>query len=76
MQKRSLKLYFATSIFTLLLASFSFAGNGQCPLTEPPPEGDGFTSAPVIANTNISVESTYQYLKGFWELFTQQTDLS
>lgn len=76
MQKSSLKLYFATLIFTMALASFAFAGNDHCPLTEPPPsEEGGRVTVPVIVDTNPSVKSTYQFLKRFWEILAQNTDL-
>jgi len=78
MRRSSLKLYLYTLILTLSLASFSFAGDSHCPLTDPPPptegEGDRVT-APVIVDTNPSVNGTYQFLKGFWEFLTQSTDL-
>jgi hypothetical protein len=69
MQKSSIKLYFATVLFTLTLASFTFAGDGQCPLVSPPPPVPGHESTPVIVNTNPTVGSSYQFLKRFWELF-------
>ena len=77
MQKSSLKLYFATFLFTLTLASFGFAGDGHCPLTEPPPtEGEsGRVTVPIIVDTNPTVKSSYQFLKGFWEILAQNTDL-
>jgi hypothetical protein len=76
MQRSSLKLYFATLLLILSLTSFGFAGNIQCPLTDPPPptEGEGGPEL-VISNTNPSVNSTYQFLKGFWEFLAQSTDL-
>ena len=76
MQKSSLKLYFIAFLLTLTLASFGFAGEGQCPLAPPPPgEGEGRATAPVIVDTNPTVKSSYQFLKGFWELLAQNTDL-
>jgi hypothetical protein len=75
MQKGSLKLYFATFLLTLILASFSLAGDVHCPLTEPPPDEGGRASVPVIVNANPTVKDTYQFLKGFWEIFAQSTDL-
>jgi hypothetical protein len=41
MQKSFFKLYVITFLFILALASFGFAGNGQCPLTDDPPPVDG-----------------------------------
>ena len=73
MQKGSLKLYFAALIFTLTLVSFGFAGNGQCPFIDPPPTGEGEHAT--VVDTHPSVKSTYQFLKGFWELLAQNTDL-
>jgi hypothetical protein len=76
MQKSSLKLYFATFLFTLSLASFTFAGEVHCPLTDPPPPppGDGDTGRiAVVINPDSSVKDNYQFLTGFWELFTFNT---
>ena len=75
MQKSSLKLYLMTLIFTLAMASFTFAGEVHCPIAPPPPDEDGRGSTPVIVNTNPSEGSSYQLLKGFWEFLTQNTDL-
>ncbi len=75
MQKSSLKLYVRTLLLTLLLASFSFAGNDQCPVAPPPPDEGGRGSTPVIVKTNPSEGGSYQLLKGFWEFLTQNTDL-
>jgi hypothetical protein len=76
MQRISFKLYFITLIFTLTLASFAFAGDAQCPLAPTPTPANGNrTTAAVIINTNPTVDSTYQFLKGFWESFTQTADL-
>ena len=76
MQKSSLKLYFTTFILTMSLASFALAGDGHCPFTDAPPPGDGeLVTAPVIVNTTPSVNGTYQFLKGFWEVLTQSSDL-
>ena len=76
MFRRSLNLYFTTILFTLALASFAFAGNGQCPADPPPPpdDGDGFVVTTVI-NTDPAVDSGYQLHKGFWELLTQSFGL-
>ncbi len=75
MQKSSLKLYISTCILTLLLAAFTFAGEVQCPIAPPPPDEDGRGPVPVIVNTNPSEGSSYQFLKGFWEFLSQNTDL-
>jgi hypothetical protein len=73
MQKRSLKIYVATLIFTLSLASFALAGEGQCPIAPPPPhDEDGRGNA---VNANPDITSDYQVLKGIWEFLTQNTDL-
>jgi hypothetical protein len=74
MKTNSFKLYFTTLLLTLTLASFTFAGDGQCPIAPPPPEGGG-GMPPVVTNTNPSVADTYQFLKGFWESLAQNTDL-
>lgn len=76
MQKSSLKLYFFTLLLTLSLTSFTFAGEVHCPFTDTPPPSDGdLVTAPVIVNTTPSVNGTYQFLKGFWEVLTQSSDL-
>jgi len=74
MKTNSLKLYFTSLLLTLILTSFAFAGDGQCPIAPPPPAGGG-GMPPVIINTNPSVADTYQFLKGFWELLAQSADL-
>jgi hypothetical protein len=75
--KNSLKLYFATLIFTLAMASFSFAGEVQCPIAPPPPppDEDGRVATPIIADTNPAAGDSNQFLSGFWEFLTQSTDL-
>lgn len=76
MLKSSLKLYFVTLIFTLTLASFTFAGNDHCPVDgTPPPDEEGRNVTTVVVDTNPSVNDTYQFLKGFWESLAQNTDL-
>ena len=74
MQKSSFKLYFATLIFTLTLASFSFAGDTHCPIAPPPPDNDPGSEL-VIANTNPTRGDSYQFLKRFWEILAQGADL-
>jgi hypothetical protein len=74
MKTSSSKLYFATFILTLTLTSFGFAGDVHCPFDGTPPDEDG-RNAPVVTDINPSVSSNYQFLKGFWELLTQNTDL-
>jgi hypothetical protein len=77
MQKSSLKLYLVTFLFTLLLVSSAFAGDGQCPLTDPPPpppgEGRGVSATD---NTNPAETIGYQFLQGFWEILAQSADIS
>lgn len=76
MKKSPLKLYFATFVFTLSLASFGFAGDIQCPFTSPPPPPQpSRNAAPAIDNTNPSGGSNYQFLNGFWEFLAQNTNL-
>ena len=68
MQKSSLKLYFATFLFTLTLASFTFAGDAQCPLAPPPPpltDGDGGRA--VIVNQDVFDENI-NFIKDFLSL--------
>jgi hypothetical protein len=69
MQKSSLKLYFATFLFTLTLASFTFAGDAQCPFAPPPPPTDGNQGsggrAAVIVNTNDVFNENIKYIKDF-----------
>ena len=73
MKKSTFKLYLATFVFTLTLTTFTFAGDGQCPIAPPPPgRPDGEV---VTVNTNPSVRSSYQFLKSFWDLLAQSTDL-
>ncbi len=75
MKKSSFKLYFATFVLTLILASLSFAGEVQCPFASPPPGEGERATVPVIVDTNLSVNNNYQFLKGFWEFLAQNTDL-
>ncbi len=68
MKKSSLRLYFATCLFTVTLASFTFAGDIQCPIVPPPPgdgDGDGRT---VIVNTNDVFNENIKYIKDFLSL--------
>jgi hypothetical protein len=73
MQKSSFKLYFFTLVVTLSLASFTFAGEGQCPLLDPP-KTEGGRMSPVV-NIPKQAESSSQFLKNFWDFITQSTDL-
>ena len=76
MKKSSLKLYFATFLFTMAMTSFTFAGDIHCPIAPPPPpDEDGRMVAPIIADTNSTAGDSYQFLSGFWEFLTQSTDL-
>ncbi len=75
MLRSSLKLYIVTFLFTLTLASFAIAGEGQCPLAPTPPPHEGRASVTVIANTNPFGGDTYQFLKSFWEALTQSRNL-
>ncbi len=75
MTKSTFKLYFATFLLTLALASFGVAGDIQCPFTSPPPPQPGRNVAPAVDNTNPSEGSDYQFLNGFWEFLAQNTDL-
>jgi hypothetical protein len=74
MQKSSFKLYFFTLVVTLSLASFTFAGEGQCPLLDAPKTEGGRISSPVV-NIPKPTESSSQFLKAFWDFITQSTDL-
>jgi hypothetical protein len=69
MKKSSLKLYFATFLFTITLASFTYAGDTQCPLVPPPP-GTGGRAA--MVNTKDVITDSFKYIKdflGFWIRF-------
>jgi hypothetical protein len=74
MQERSPKRLLGAVLITLALASFSFAGDIHCPLTDPPPgEEDG--GRVLINNTNPPVKEDVQFLKGFWEILARGTGL-
>lgn len=75
MKKGSLKLFLSTLLVTLSLASFTFAGDTHCPIAPPPPDEDGRGSVLVIVNTNPSEGNSYDLIKGFWELLSQNMDL-
>ena len=63
MKKSSFKLYFATFLFTVTLASFTFAGDIQCPIVPPPP-GDGDDDGRVVTvNTNDVFNENIKYIK-------------
>jgi hypothetical protein len=67
---KSLKLCFAAFLLTLSLTTFGLAGEGQCPLIDPPPppdNGNGRMTAPVIQMTNPSEADGYQVFDGIWE---------
>ncbi len=61
MKTSSFKIYFATILFTVTLASFTFAGDIQCPIAPPPPRGDGGDRT-VIADVN---DVYIKYIKDF-----------
>jgi hypothetical protein len=65
MKKSSLKLYLATFLLTLALASVGFAGDGQCPLLPPPPPPEGVGSG----NTGHAFNANYMYIKDFLKFF-------
>jgi hypothetical protein len=72
MHERSLKRFLGMVLVTLVLASFTLAGDTQCPDAPPPPkDGDGL----VIINTNPPVKEDVQFLKGFWEILVRGTGL-
>ena len=79
MHERSLKRFLGMVLITLVLATFSLAGDTHCPLIDPPPPVDGDGSGLVIVspnvNTNPTVKDDSQFLKGFWEFFSQNADL-
>jgi hypothetical protein len=63
MKKSSLKLYFATALFTLTLASLTFAGDAQCPApTPPPPSSGGRLTVIVIQDT---IDANFKLIKDF-----------
>jgi len=53
MKRSSLKLYFATILFTLTLASFTFAGDTQCPAPTPPSNGGGTGGRIAVVNQDV-----------------------
>jgi hypothetical protein len=60
--KLSLKLYFPTLLLALSLASFAFAGDVHCPLTDPPPPVDGGTgrmAVPVDADILLKMITSF-----------------
>jgi hypothetical protein len=74
MQKSSLKLYFATFVFTLALATFTFAGEGHCPDAPPPAPGDdGRLSVQVVEVKSAPADS--QILKNIWDLIAHSIRL-
>ena len=73
---KSLRLCFAAFLLTLTLAASAFAGEGQCPLVEPPPDdGHGRMAAPIIQTTNPSEAVGFQFIKGFWEILLLKKNL-
>lgn len=71
MYKNSIKRYFSTLIITLSLASFSLAGDIQCPFAPPPPpDGDDFAAAGQTHSDN----GNYRLLSDLWEI-VMNTDL-
>ena len=66
MYKSSLKLYLVTVLFTLALASLTFAGNVQCPLTDPPPPADGDMGnggLVIVVDTGDVLNENIKYIK-------------
>lgn len=77
MQKRSINLFLSTSVFIVAMASFSFAGNSQCPDHPPIPGEGGRVSAhePHEPHENTAVKDDYQILKGIWDFISLHSDL-
>ena len=66
MQKSSFKLYIATLLFTLTLASISFAGDVHCPAPPPPPPNGGGDGGRLVAVvTNDVFNENLKYIKDF-----------
>src|ERR1700755_1054915 len=73
---KSLRLCLATFLLTLSLTASAFAGDGHCPLVEPPPDnGDGRMAAPIVQTTNPSEAVGFQFIKGFWEILLLKKNL-
>ena len=73
MQKGLSKLYFATFVFTLALASFAFAGEVHCPDAPPPnPDDDGRISVQVV---EIKPNADSQILKNIWDFIAHSVRL-
>jgi hypothetical protein len=68
MQKSSLRLYFTTLLFTLTLASLTFAGEIQCPLAPPPPPVDGNGGRVAIIETKDVLTENIKYISDFLSL--------
>jgi hypothetical protein len=62
MKKSSLKLYFATALFTLILASSTLAGDAQCPAPVPPPSDGGRLTVIFIQDT---IDANFKLIKDF-----------
>lgn len=70
MSKTSLKSFLASLFFVMLITSFSFAGDGHCPVVPPPPPGEGGrNSVQVIADDN----SAEEIIKSLWEFIAQNS---
>jgi hypothetical protein len=65
MHKSSFKLYFATILFTLTLASFTFAGDAQCPAPTPPPLAGGDDVRVTVVITHDVFSESFKYFKDF-----------
>jgi hypothetical protein len=75
MQKSSLKLYAATFIFTLALATFTFAGDSHFPVAPPPPADPGGRMAVQVEVKPAPANTDSQILKNIWEFVTQSIRL-
>jgi hypothetical protein len=69
----NLRIYFAAFALILISASFSFAGEVQCPFAPPPPPEEGRISAQAMIAD--SIDNAYPLLSEIWEFIAQSTDL-
>ena len=78
MRKSFFKLYLVTFLFILSLASFTFAGDGQCPVAPPPPppeEGGRMvvteTKPQNMTAIDLTVQGSSLYIRVFMDLLNK-----